>query len=108
MKRQNDCEIMECLQAAAKDKGVNLTYANELFFLRLLEYGQAEGENCQKGIKVVLSVGDMSDRLSISKRTVISSLHNLSICGAIFRHKEKNTFPRSKSITIINKLFYEE
>lgn len=105
--RQNDNEIMKCLQDAAKKCGLRLTYTNELFFLRLLEFAQAQGENCPEGIKVVLSINEMSERLSISKRMVISSLRNLIRCGAIIRRREKNTFPQSKSATILKKQFYE-
>lgn len=106
-KTKTDYEIMECLQTTAKDKGIKLTYTHELFFLRLLEYGKTEGVKCPEGIKVVLSVNEMSERLSISQRMVVSSLRTLSSCGAILRQRDIKTFPQSKSATILKNIFYE-
>lgn len=102
-----DNEIMVLLQKEALTYGVKLTYTQKVFYLRLLMYAMSEGEPCSEGLKVSLSVNDMSSCLSISKRMVVNSLRVLSDCGILLRYKGENTFPRSSDVTVMKKQFFE-
>lgn len=108
MARKTDNEIMEAMQSTAASKGVTLTYTHKLFFLKLLAYASKYGETCPEGVKIFMSVQDLSEYLSISRRMVAQSLKLLTECDIIQRHKGKNSFPRSTNTTILKKEYYEK
>lgn len=105
MDMATDIEIMERLQKKALSNGVRLTYTQKIFFLRLVSYTADKGEPCPEGLRISLSVDEMTSFLNISKRMVIQSLRILSDCGILLRYNGM-TFPRS-ILTIIKKEFYE-
>lgn len=107
MVRLTDNEIMERLQSVAMGCGIKLTYTHKVFFVRLLVYASGYGETCPEGIRISLSVNELSECLSISKRMVIQSLRVFSDCGILLRYKGENTFPRSADVTVLKKEFYE-
>lgn len=114
MVRLTDIEIMELLQHTAEDCGIRLTYMQKIFYIRLLAYALKHGEVCPEGLKISLSVNEMSVCLSLSKRMVIKCLRLLVDCGVILRYSsldnatmsKQNTFP-AKCITILKREFYE-
>lgn len=100
-----DNEIMKRLQASALAYGVRLTYAQKVFYLRLVAYAAVNGESCPEGLKIYLSVNEMAAFFDISKRMVTKCLRIFTDCGILLRYNGM-TFPRS-AITIIKKEFYE-
>lgn len=100
-------EIIGLLQAAANEKGINLTYTHKLFFIKLLGYAQKYGEHCPEGIMVRVSGQDLAKYLSISRRMVAQSLNAFVSCDVILRREGEKTFPRSTNATIIRKEYYE-
>lgn len=108
MKTKTDNEIIENLQSTAANKGVNLTYTHKLFFLKLLNYACKYGYVCPEGIKVFMSVADLSKYLSVSRRMVSQSLKVFTDCDIILRCEGEKTFPRSTNITILKKEYYEK
>jgi len=105
MARMTDNEIFERLQSTAGDYGIRLTYTHKLFYVRLLAYASEHGEVCPEGLKVSLSVNEMSTCLSITKRMVEQSLRAFSDSGILLRNIKKS-FPRSCD-TVLKKEFYE-
>lgn len=101
-------ELIEDLQYAAASKGINLTYTHKLFFLKLLDYARENGDYCPEGIKILMSIEDLSKCLSISSRMVSQSLKIFKDCGIILRCENKKTFPRSTNVTILKKEYYEK
>lgn len=114
MVRLTDIEIMELLQHTAENCGIRLTYMQKIFYIRLLAYALKHGEVCPEGLKISLSVNEMSVCLSLSKRMVIKCLRLLVDCGVILRYSsldsattsKQNTFP-AKCITVLKREFYE-
>lgn len=106
MVRLTDNEIFERLQSTAGDCNIRLTYTHKLFYIRLLEYAITHGASCLEGLKISLSVNEMSSCLSISKRMVIQSLRVFSDCGILLRYR-RNTFPANACVTILKQEFYE-
>ena len=102
--RATENEILSSLTKEASSKGVVLTYAHKLFFLRLLDYAEKAGENTENG----LSVQGLSEALKIPLRTAIQSLNRLTACGALIRTEGEKTFPRSPTITVVCRKFYEK
>lgn len=84
-----------------------LTYTHKLFFLRLLNMAVSKGYDTQNGLAVDVSVQELSQVLNIPMRSTIQSLNRLSACGAIGRVAGEKTFPRSTTITTIEKSMYE-
>lgn len=107
MSRLTDNTIMLRLQSTAVSRGIKITYTQKLFYIRLLVYASKHGESCPEGFKISMSVDELSDCLSISKRMVIQSLRVLSDCGILLRYKGERSFPRSADVTILKKEFYE-
>lgn len=101
-------DIIEKLQSTAINKGVNLTYTHKLFFLKLLDYAKEHGESCPEGMQILVSVSNLSKKLSISPRMVTQSLQVFRECGIIQRRAGEKTFPRSISTTVLKKEFYDE
>lgn len=99
-------EIIERLQSTAVSQGVNLTYTHKVFFLKLLDYAKIHGERCPEGMQVLMSVSNLSEKLSISPRMVTQSLQVFRKCGIIQRREGEKTFPRSISTTVLRKEFY--
>ena len=97
--RATENEILSSLTKEASSKGVVLTYAHKLFFLRLLDYAEKAGENTENGL---------SEALKIPLRTAIQSLNRLTACGALIRTEGEKTFPRSPTITVVCRKFYEK
>lgn len=106
--RATENEILSSLTKEASSKGVVLTYTHKLFFLRLLDYAEKAGENTENGLSVTLSVQGLSEALKIPLRTAIQSLNRLTACGALIRTEGEKTFPRSPSITVVCRKFYEK
>lgn len=106
--RAAENEILSCLTKEAGRKGVVLTYAHKLFFLRLLDYAEKTGEHTENGLSVTLSVQGLSEALKVPLRTTIQSLNRLTACGALVRTEGEKTFPRSPANTVICKNFYEK
>ena len=106
--RTTENEILSRLTKAAKGKGVVVTYAHKLFFLRLLDLAERTGNKTDNGLSVVLSVQELSEALQIPLRTTIQSLNRLTACGALLRTEGEKTFPRSPTITTIINNFYEK
>lgn len=104
---KTDNEIIETIQAAAGEKGINLTYTHKLFFVKLLTYACKYGQNCPEGIMVIMPIKDLAEHLSISSRMVSQSLKVLCDCGIIMRYMGEKSFPRGISRTIIKKEYYE-
>lgn len=102
-----DIEIMERLQSRAVTCGKRLTYTHKLFYMRLLNYAAGEKALCPEGLKVSLTVSEMTSVLNITKRMVVQALKNLSDCGILLRYKGEKSFPPNADITIIKKEFYE-
>jgi len=106
--RATDIEILSRLMKLANGKGVALTYAHKLFFLRLLDYASKTGGQSECGLTVTLSVEGLSKALEIPLRTTIQSLNRLTACGALQRKGGEKTFPRSPAITSIPMILYEK
>lgn len=102
-----EAEILSRLAEAAAISGVDLTYMQKVFFLRLLDYAEKYGESIQGGLAVYLSVADLSKTLDVPARTVSYSLKSLTSCGALSRTGGEQSFPRNPSVTIINRQIYE-
>ena len=106
--RTAENEILSCLTKEASRKGVVLTYAHKIFFLRLLDYAEKTGKHTEDGLSVTLSVQGLSEALKIPLRTTIQSLSRLTACGALMRTDGEKTFPRSPADTVICKNFYKK
>lgn len=106
--RATENEILSSLTKEASSKGVVLTYAHKLFFLRLLDYAEKAGEHTENGLSVTLSVQGLSEALKIPLRTTIQSLNRLTACGVLIRTEGEKTFPRSPAVTVICRKFYEK
>jgi len=106
--RATDIEILSRLTKLANGKGVALTYAHKLFFLRLLDYASKTGGQSECGLTVALSVEGVSKALETPLRTSIQSLNRLTSCGALQRKEGEKTFPRSPTITTVPKYLYEK
>jgi hypothetical protein len=107
MVRLTDNEIFEKLQSTAGNCKIRLTYTQKLFYIRLLEYADKYGTSCPEGLKISLSVNEMSSCLSITKRMVIQSLRVFIDCGVLLRYR-RNTFPANACVTILKHEFYEK
>lgn len=101
-------EILSRLTKMASEKNVNLTYSHKLFFLRLLEYADAQDNDTPEGLTVYLSVKDLAKTLNVPFRTTIQCINRLTTCGAIRRYNELVGWGRSPSETVINKSIYEK
>lgn len=106
--KAKEAEILSRLTKEALANGMSLTYMHKFFFLRLLDYAEKNGEYTEMGLSVSLSVTELSQALKIPLKTVSYSLKNLLSCGVIYRLDGEKTFPRSPSMTIINKKIYEK
>lgn len=106
--KAKEAEILSRLTKEALANGKSLTYMHKFFFLRLLDYAEKNGEDTGAGLSVSLSVTELSQVLKIPLKTVSYSLKNLLSCGVLYRVDGEKTFPRSPSMTIINKKIYEK
>lgn len=106
--RATEYEILIRLNHISTEKGVALTYAHKLFFLKLLKYAENLGSFSYEGLSIALSVQELSKALEVPLRTTIQSLKKLVSCGALERRVEKKTFPRSVTITVIPKNMYDK
>jgi len=104
--KASEKEIFSRLARAAEAEGIVLTYTNKLFFLRLLNFAEQAEYDEDGELTVDLSVQGLSEALRIPLRTSIQSLSRLTACGALCRIEGKKTFPRSSTITTINKIYY--
>lgn len=105
-KKLTEKELLFMLSAEAEKSGVNLTYTHRIFFLRLLEYAERNGVEEADGFRVALSVAELSRVLDISLRTTTQSLNRLAACGALQRITERKTYPRSPTVTFIEKKYF--
>ena len=103
--------VLSRLTQAANEKGIILTVAHRVFFLRLLNLAIRTGYDEDKGLFVELTVKELSKALHTPCQTTMQSLKNLSDCGVLERVAiGKNTSSKRHGRTmktIISEVIYK-
>ncbi|MCL2321823.1 MAG: hypothetical protein FWC47_06930 [Oscillospiraceae bacterium] len=100
-----ETEILLRLNKTAKEKNINLTYSQKLFFLRLLNYMVS---NKLEDYTITMAIENMAKTLNFSKSTVAVGLIRLEACGAIMRMVGASQFQRKPYTIILNNKIIEQ
>jgi len=93
--------LLTLLKNQSDNKGVKLNLSHIAFYVRLLGCAYSKGEECEEGLKISMSVEEMSKACEVTKTKVMEALNRLSDCGIILRYKGENSFPRHPNDTVL-------